>query len=1208
VIPLSATSGGGDAGIEETMKKLLKIVVGLVGLLSLLFVGGIFLIPFDDIMAEKRAEITKDLELRLGRKVSFGKVDTKVFPSLHATLSDLKVAGDGPGKKPQVEAKSIEVKVALLKALVTLGKTIQIDKVAFDGLVVRAARNKEGVWDYESIGEEWAKTQDAPDPADDVPVSDDPLKGVNLSEFAIRNATVEIKDDLSIRLLALRDFDFVLKNVRAGAPLGMHLKGLFETEGDKAPFEVNLTFAELPKDLNFDPMPDADLSIKIDGLALGPWGALLPREELAPHAGTLSLDVATAFSKGGAALKSKGQVKLDKVKVTQNGIHGKALSASLNVDVEMDKVDHRYLIRELAITGTGMDIKGSLEATGLSPAGLENADLKASIADLGPLLAVVPTTSPLLPEGLTISGPVSAHINGNLQGVDLKVNLDQATIKYNDQFNKKGGRDLHLALKGKRDGSNLVAEDLVLAIDAARVSGKLTLPTEKGKPFSASLKSGDVKLASLKDLLPSVGNALAKGDTVAGGFSFALDAKGTDAKQEVKLALGFKELDANLARTTLKGSGGLTLDVLPSGGALAVKADGNFDGLAIRSVDEEGNAVLSKNAGDSLRLQVDLNQKAEALDVKTAKLKAGGTVVSVSGSAKNLGSKNAQVNLDFGNLQVAFDDLRRTLPGAGSLPAGGKLKGNLKISGNPSSASGLSLDADKVDLSFGDSMIKGRIKVKNLDKPDLDINLGTLLVFFKDLRGLSEGMQDLPASGRLAGSLTLKGNMAKPASIEMKSKIDRLVAEGSDLGGTFELKNLDRPNFTFDLSGKMLDVDALTAALDSGGDEGGSKKKSASKNKHGLSKGARDALAKTNGKGSLKLKQALVEGIPMRDFDAQLVMKNGVVTFDKMDFRAHGGTFTATGTELDLPARYTGYKLKAKVKNMDLGDALATHTKMGSAFSGRVDKDIDVSGKGLAFADLASTLFGPVEIEADSLQFSKLDVLGPILGPLKRDRKMKAMNLKTNKVSTKKGTAFQDFSGWMEFEGGKWNLRKPVTSKTGFGAMQLSGGAGLDSKLNFDATALLSPATLSKLTGGKVKPKANVPVPFKIAGTWDKPKITGVDLSQALKVLLGGQVDAAFAAAGGEVGKQTSKAKGQAKAAANQAKKRADAERKKAEAEAKKRADEAKKKTKAEADKAKKKAKAEADKAKKKAKKAADKKKKEAEEKAKKGLKGIFGG
>jgi hypothetical protein len=1200
------------------MKKVLLVLVGLLGSLSLLFVGGLFLIPFDDIINEEKSEFTQDLEKRLGRKVTIGKVETRVFPSLEAKLTGLQVAGESAEKKPQVEAKSIEVKVALLKALLTLGKTIEIEKVAFDGLVFRAHRNKAGIWDYESMAESWAQTEgdtseqeDGEDP-DAPPPSDDPLKGVNLAEFAIRNATVEIKDDLAIRLLAVRDFDFVLNDVAAGAPLAMSLNGTFETEGEKAPFEVGLKFVELPRDLNFDPMPDATLTVKVDGFEVGPWGALMPREELAPKSGSVTADLRADFSKGGRALKAKGKVAVDQFRLRQNGIHGSPLSTEVNVDVEMDELDRHYAIKQLAITGTGMDIKGSLVAKGLSPAGLENADVKAKVADLGPLLRVMPSTQPLLPQDLSISGPVFAHIQGNLQGIDLNVNLDQAAVKFGDQFDKKAGRDLHLSMKGKREGGNLVADDVQLAVDTAKIAGKLTLPTEAGKPFSAALKSGEVQLASLKAILPPVAQAIKSGEKVDGAFSFQLDAKGTDAKQEARVQLGLKNLDANLARTTIKGSGALDLTALPSGGQTQVKVDGNFDGLAVTSVDEKGNTVMSKSKGDALRLLVDLVQKGESLDVKTAQFKAGSTTVAATGKASGLGTDKANLNLDFGKLNVAFDDLRRTLPGAGQLPAGGKLKGSVKVTGNPDRMATMQVVADGLDLSFGESMVKGKVRIKNLDQPDLDVDLPTLLVFFKDLRGISEDMATLPSSGRFSGSVKMKGDLARPQSFDFTSKIDRFVAEGSDLNGTFAFKNLDRPNFNFDLKGNMLDVDALMAALDSG-DSGGDKaedkgKKGADKNPHGLSAGAREILAKTNGRGSLKLKQALVEKIPMKNFDAELVMKNGVVTFEKMDFAAHGGTFTATGTELNLPARYTGYKLKAKVKRMDVGDALAVHTKLGKAFTGRMDQDIDVAGKGLAFADLASTLLGPVEISADSLSFSKLDVLGPILKPLKADRKMKPLNLKTNKVSTKDGTTLKNFNGWMEFEGGKWALKNPVTSKTNFGAMQLAGGAGLDSRLDFDATALLSPATLSRISGGKIKPQSDVPVPFKIGGTWLKPKITGVDLSQAIKVLLGGSVDSAFSAADAATGGKASSAKKQANQAVNQAKARADAEKKKAEAEAKKKADEAKKKAKAEADKAKKKAKKEAEKRKKKAKKEAEKRKKEAEEKAKKGLKGIFGG
>jgi hypothetical protein len=489
--------------------------------------------------------------------------------------------------------------------------------------------------------------------------------------------------------------------------------------------------------------------------------------------------------------------------------------------------------------------------------------------------------------------------------------------------------------------------------------------------------------------------------------------------------------------------------------------------------------------------------------------------------------------------------------------------------------------------------------VKNLDKPDLTVDLTTINLAFDDVRALSESAGDLPAGGRFQGALKMRGDTARDDTVDVNVTVGTLEVPGSRIKGTIALKSLENPRFNLDLKADTLDVDALSGG--GGSDEGGADEPKAKReNPHGLSKSTREMLAKVSGTGTLKADKAIVRSVPVTNFVGKLVMTKGVVTFDALDFDLYGGRVSATGTRLDLPAESTGYALKLKIKDMDLGEVLKEHTSLNGVLAGRLSPELDLNGKGLAWTDLVKTLDGPAVFQSSALTFTTLDLLGPIGEPLKKAMSAATTFKMAGTPKASQGTTLKDLFAMATFHGGKMQLKKPVDVDTPHGKLHVDGSAYLDKRLDFTASLDMQPDTVAMFTGGKVKPKKAIPVPMKIGGTWDHPAITGVDvtaLAAAILGELGGKyvdqaVDAAADKAADIVGDKVGGAAAEqvkdiVKSAADP-KKAADEAKKLAEAEAKKKADAAKKKAEDEAKK-----------------KAADAKKK-AEEKAKKALGGIF--
>jgi len=1195
------------------MKRAIQIVVGLV--VAVAAAGTVSLLVADpaSVVKERQDALVAQASEELGRGLSVGAVDARIFPDLSATVHDVRLAGataDGP---PQLVVREIEVGFSLWKALLSLGSTLEVQNMSVRGLELRAARDAEGRWDFQDILDKQADQPDTGEPTDLAF-----LEGASIARAAIEDATIEIDDAALGRPLKVTGVSLALEDIRLGEALDVVLRATFEDGGKKAPLAISVNLAELPRDLSFKPLPTIVAQVKVDDLAVGPWGALLRAETVAPVEGALAVDVTLDLSHDGSDVSLKDAARAKGLVLEHKTQRGKPLDLDTKLDVAYLVTEDKLAVRALEVAGTGIELHAELDASPMSLAGVSKAAVDAKVADIGRLLAVFPRGVLDLPEELLLEGPLVASATGNADALQLTVNVDGAHVAWAESFDKAKGRPLHISLQGKRAGERLVIDPFELVVDKAVIGGSIALPRVAGAPVEASLSSGAVSLASLQEIVPPFKKALARGDKVAGTVGFEAKAKAVSGKQQFLAELKLRDMDVNLQGATARGEGKVKIDVIPTGDAVDLKVVADLARIALTSRDKSGAPVLNKPAGMPLDLDVHVVQSSKRADVKKALLRIGATTVKGTGEATALDTDNAKLAFDLGALDVAFDDLRRALPGAALLPAGGHLKGRVKLAGQPTALSTMIVDASALDIVIGSSHLRGDVRVEGLEQPKLDVALADSDVRFDDLRSLSESLEVLPAGGRFAGGLGIQGDTARLSTMTAKLDAKALVVRGNELRGSFELVDFDSPNFSFDLRGDDIDVDELLAAF-GGETEPSAKKKD--NNKHGLGGAARDSLRKVSGTGKLSAKRVVYRGFPMQDFVGDLVMKRGRISFDALDFSLYGGRVSAAGTVFDLPATYTGYELKLNIEKMDLGKALAAHTGVGQIFSGVVSQGVHVSGRGLAKEDVASTLTGPVKLTTDSISIATLDLLGPILAPVAKAliKTPGAPRLSASATKAEKGTTLRDLTAWLNFGDGRMKLDKVLKSKTSFGALSLDGGAKLDNTLDLTATAEISPATIARWTGGKVKPSKSIPVPLKIGGTWARPVVTGVDAGAVIAAIVGGAAAAVLGDVTGEAEAKLDATKAKADATAKKAK--ADAERaaldakKKAEAEAKKRAGDAKKMAAAEAKKAKDKAERAAKKkaadAKKKAeraaKKAKDKAAREAKKKAEEARKKLLG-
>lgn len=97
-----------------------------------------------------RATIQSELENRLGRKVTLGDMHLSVFPPRFRVLN-ISISDDPrfSTQKPFVQAQQLDVSVKLLPLLT---KSVQIDSLGLKRPSVELIKNKQGVWNFVSLG------------------------------------------------------------------------------------------------------------------------------------------------------------------------------------------------------------------------------------------------------------------------------------------------------------------------------------------------------------------------------------------------------------------------------------------------------------------------------------------------------------------------------------------------------------------------------------------------------------------------------------------------------------------------------------------------------------------------------------------------------------------------------------------------------------------------------------------------------------------------------------------------------------------------------------------------------------------------------------------------------------------------------------------------------------------------------------------------
>lgn len=436
-----------------------KPVVALAGVAVLLF-AALLALPMVLDVNTYRGQIISQLEQKLGRKVSLGKLGLRVLPSVKVTVDQV-VIGDDPAivNGDFVRAQSVKLQMGLLSLLRGNPEVSGIELVQPEVALIKASADK---WNWSTLKPLEESGESSSQPPMDLLVSNGSFKLVDRTteppvEKNYTGVNVSL-DDFS----PSRSFDFVI-----GLTMPGDKAGVLEVAGTAGPIDR--------KDSTQTPI---DARVKLDAVEIASLEALAGTQS--PRAGKLTVD-ATIAGKLAEGLNASGDIKAEQLRLIEGVEPAKQpVEAKFKLTAKSEpKPDNQSEISlrldqaDLKIGNTAASVTGQISKLPASP--VFDLQLKGDRMALDSLLESAYAFGFGPPPGTKASGAAT---------VNLKATGDQNNFALNGQAEI---RDLKFS-----------SSSLPQAIQVSELKLTADPQTISASPFRATLSKTAVDFRGLK--------------------------------------------------------------------------------------------------------------------------------------------------------------------------------------------------------------------------------------------------------------------------------------------------------------------------------------------------------------------------------------------------------------------------------------------------------------------------------------------------------------------------------------------------------------------------------------------------------------------------------------------------------------------------------------------------------------------------------------
>src|SRR5437764_4473340 len=772
------------------MKRWQKAVAIVVAVVVVLVI--ILSFVLDGILTSKAREQAQELSQEWGRPVQIGGVATKLLTGLGVRVSDVQIGAASGEDVPLVALERVEVRVALLRALFSGGKSVQVHSAEVQGLTVNVERLSDGTTNLQRFQDKLAESSEKK--AKDEKQSD--LSFLRVDHAALREGKVAFIDKATrgAKELAVQHLDVEVNDLRSGKPLEVVLKAA--VLADKQNLELRVKTAPLPPTLTPTPV---SLTLRVDPpIDIGPLGPFAGKD-IGLESGTLDADfdaqLGAAVPGGSGPTAVKGVIKLAGLRFA-GAEGGKKLDVVLDTDLKGDAAAGDMRIDKLRLDLGPAGITGHGTAKGLtSPSPrIEGREIVSHDLDPARLAAYYPPLRKSL--GDMFAGPIglTVHASGTqaAQALELRVDLTPVRVTVPEQMAKAAGAPMTLVAhaKGAAANNGPIRFDAKLDLAGVDLRPGQSLDKKPGDRLDLSVEGTRKTNQSSTDPEQRIELADVKAhvldDELQGKGWAEMTGAGAKATKQFDLDLASSHLDLDRMLPPSKKKESKPLD------------PATFKGLSGHAKVQIARLTMKKQTVTDIVADVVVQE--DHVKVNTAQLKAFGGTVNASGTEMRLAHPDDPFhvvtkldNVGLENL-VALGSSHKLvagkfngtidLHGAGDLEKtlGGVLDGNVldgvcygkdilgSVTGPlskalPSGLAGKTTQGGITNLGqklpFGVTIDKGVAKLKNpitISRPEAEMS------FSGGMR--MDGTLDLPGTVSLSPETisAITGGKVKPAS------------------------------------------------------------------------------------------------------------------------------------------------------------------------------------------------------------------------------------------------------------------------------------------------------------------------------------------------------------------------------------------------------------------------------------------------------------
>ncbi|HLH06862.1 MAG TPA: AsmA family protein [Terriglobales bacterium] len=415
------------------MKKVLIVVAIVV----VVIVAALAIIPHFLDLNSYRTQIQAKLQQALGRQVDFKDISASFLPP-SVKLQNVSISEDphfGAGPFATVQQLNVSVKLFPL-----LHKDVEIQSLTLDQPHIQLIRNKQGVWNYASLGKPEAQNpsgQSQPSQPQQKPAPQQqpnaPAKSsesqFSLAHLVIKDGTVKYVDQQANTQATYNDIDVTLNDFAPGKTFDIDAAVHINGKSDQK-IEVNGNAGPIPEGNNAALMP-FDGTISLSNVSVADVASLAQSSALKGIDGIASGNVKAKNEKG--IIASNGTLKLDQAK-----IHGVDVGYPISLDYKAtDDTNSGQISIEngtLHLGSTPVSLSGSMNT---KPMPMQiNMNLATSNVSIAEIVRLASAFGVGLAPGTTAAGQLTANIhaqgaadrpalNGTLKGSNLQLTAGQ---------------------------------------------------------------------------------------------------------------------------------------------------------------------------------------------------------------------------------------------------------------------------------------------------------------------------------------------------------------------------------------------------------------------------------------------------------------------------------------------------------------------------------------------------------------------------------------------------------------------------------------------------------------------------------------------------------------------------------------------------------------------------------------------------------------